>query len=86
MDGISPLYSTGHRPLLGLLPCYYKDVMLLNRQGKGIAVLMMPLGNLFLLTQRNTRRSGIVQAISVGNDGTIYANCDFRKGGIPDGF
>ena len=49
MDGISPLCSTGHRPLSGPLPCHHKDPMLLNKQGKGTAVLMMPLGDLFLL-------------------------------------
>ena len=46
-DEISPLNSAGHRPLSGPLPCHCKDLMLLNRQGKGTAVLMMPLGNLF---------------------------------------
>ena len=39
--------STQHCPLLGPMLCYRKNLMLLNRQGKGTAVLMMPLGNLF---------------------------------------
>lgn len=37
-------------------------------------------------TSINARRMAIVQAITVDRFGVVRANCDFRKGGFPDGF
>ena len=51
MNGISPLCSTGHCPVSGLLLCLYLASAL--KQGKGTNDLLMPLSDFFTLSSTN---------------------------------